>query len=160
MKLIFLALAIPFLLFACKKSVTAPTDFNKFLQQSSTDSSEIDGSWILIATRHYSVPNNPDSSWKPQDTTQAKVVVDFSADSIFTYNNNYPRQALGYNRYSYLDTAFYASNPAFRVYATQPPSGNIGCLPTFARLLNPNVLVITYMGVDTGDEELYARTTP
>jgi len=159
MKQISLALAIPFFLFACKKSVTPAIDLTSFLQPGPTNSAEIRDSWTLIGSRHYGVPAITDTAWKPQDTIQGKVVVDFRSDSIFSYNNNYVWRAQGFNRYSYLDTAFYAVHPAFRIYASQLPAGNIAYPPTFARLVNHNSLIITYMGIDTDDQELYTSAT-
>jgi hypothetical protein len=132
---------------------------NQLLKPGITDSSGISGSWILIAVRHYSVPNNTDTSWGLIDTIDSKAVIGFSLDSIFTYNSNYSYQAQDYDRYNYLDTGIYASDPAFRIFATRPPTGAVPHLPSFARLLNADALVITYMGVDTGVEELYVHTS-
>ena len=157
MKRIYLVLAIPFFLISCKKSVTPAIDLTSFLQPGPTDSAEITGSWTLIGSRHYDVPSITDTAWQPQDTMQGKVVVDFGPDSIFSYNNNYVWQAQDFNRYSYLDTGFYTDHPAFRIYGTQLPAGNIANPPTFARLVNRSSLIITYMGIDTGDQELYTQ---
>ena len=159
MKRVYPALAISIFLFSCRPSVIAPYDLNLLLKPGIADSAGISGSWILIATRHYSVPNNTDTNWKQIDTTQAKAVIGFSLDSIFTYNNHYTYQAQDYDRYNYLDTGIYASDPAFRIFATRPPTGAVPHLPSFARLLNADALVITYMGVDTGVEELYVHTS-
>lgn len=158
MKRVYPAFAISMLLFACRPSVIAPSDLNSLLKPGITDSTGISGHWILMATRHYSVPNNTDTNWTQIDTTHARAVIGFSADSIFTYNNNYTYQARDYNRYNYLDTGFYASAPAFRIFASLLPAGEVVSPPTFARLLNADALIITYMGVDAGEEELYVHT--
>ena len=158
MKRVYPALAISIFLFSCSPSVTAPQNLNSLLKPGITDSAGISGSWILIATRSYRVPNNTDTSWKPIDTTQARAVVGFSSDSLFTYNNHYTYPAQDYDRYNYLDTGIYASDPAYQIYAAPLPTGELISPPTFGRLLNANALIITYMGVDSGVEELYVHT--
>ena len=159
MKRVYRALAIFIFFFSCRPSVTVPYDLKVLLKPGVTDSTKILGNWILIATRHYSVPNNTDTNWKPTDTTSARAVIGFSSDSIFTYNNNYTYPAQGYDRYNYLDTGIYASDPAFRIYAAPPPTGDVPHLPAFGRLLNADALIVTYMGVDAGEEDLYVHTS-
>lgn len=156
MKRVYLPFVSLLFFFACKKSVNTSIDLTAFLQAASTDSTEIVGSWTLIATRHYNLSANVNTGWRTQDTTQQKVVVDFGADSTFTYNNNYAWPAENYNRY-YLDTALYAGHPVFRIYSTLVPIANVAEPHVVARLQNYKAMIITYMGIDAGDEELYAH---
>jgi hypothetical protein len=155
MKGTYLVIVLILFLWGCKKSITASMDLSAMFQSLPTDSTDILGDWILIATRHYCVPANADTSWKQQDTTQSKIIVDFNSDYSFTYTANYKWQRQSYNRYNYLDTAFYANYPVFHIYSSQMIIGNAPNPFVSARQVNFKSMIITYMGVDAGDEELY-----
>jgi hypothetical protein len=144
---------------ACNKNVIPVYDLAKYLKQEPTVSRAIGGRWILIATRHNSAVFGGDTTWKTRDTVNSKVTITFGIDSLFTYNENYLWQAQQFDRWFQV-VGIYTQNPVFSIYASNPPGGNIARPPTFATLQNTEALIVTYMGVDTNDQELYLRTLP
>jgi hypothetical protein len=159
MKKMYLVLAIPVLFLACNKSVTPGNDLSSYLVKGPTDSLDIVGNWILIASRHYNVNNFSDTAWTTADTVHDKVVIEFAVNDVFSYNDKYSHKDEQLDLYRYLDSGVYKNDPAFYIYALAPSTGFIFSPPTFGRLQNQQALIITYMGIDAGDEELYIKSS-
>ena len=157
MKRLIITTIVSLAFLACHKNVTP--DLTKYLRQEPTVSRAIGGTWILIATRHFSAVFQGDTNWTPRDTWLSKVTINFGIDSLFTYNENYLWQAQQFDRWFQV-VSMYTQNPVFSIYASKPPGGNVARPPAQARLQNTEALIVTYMGVDTDEQELYRRTLP
>ena len=144
MQKLYLVLGFSILLFSCKKSdpVTGTNCKNP--------TGSIIGHWSLVANRSYSIPVNPDPSWQTVDKSNV-VTIEFSKDSSFSYNTNYYFAMDNYDRFTIIDSV------DVRIYSTNPPGGgNFPHYPSVSVKMNTtDEIVLTYMGVDAGEQEKY-----
>jgi hypothetical protein len=159
MKKLLIFFSVPLFLLACKKDQTA-SGINSYLKEGATDTTEIIGTWKLVALRALAFPH-PDTNWVLADPFLQQVLIGFSADRTFTFNDNYSFKNQLYDRYTTNDPTSYKYDSAnFRLLATVTPTFDNGPIyrSPAVRQINPNTLLITYMGVDYTPQELYIRS--
>ena len=157
MKTMFIFLLLPLLFTACKKD-HSPTDTNNQLTfhvpaPGPSDSTDITGQWVLVASRLRFSVLKPDTNWVP--VADANTIISFAADKVFSYNSNYAWSAQQYDRYK---TVVSAGLVSFSIYATVLPTGNIGIYQSVVvQQINKDALLVSYMSTDIEKQEIYTR---
>jgi hypothetical protein len=105
---------------------------------------DIAGNWRLEATFGFSAPGNSNTGWVNADPA-TPVTITFTANSLFSFNENYSWNMYGLDRYKMIDSSDY------RIYSTNLSFG----LPVFVKVLNSKEIQIHYMGVDRSTDEKY-----
>ena len=159
MKRIALLLLVSVVFFACKKNQVAADELADYFHPGKTDSSAVIANWKLIASRVRFAIVYPDTSWVLADGPAAGSVIGFTADKVFTFNENYAWKQQQYDRYRTIGRNEYNPDSVnFRIYATIPPTGNFGIYQSVTvKQLNKDALLISYMSTDISKQELYAR---
>jgi hypothetical protein len=106
-------------------------------------SGDIVGSWILESSGSYRAPGGT-LSWQAANCDSA-TIIQFNADSSFTYNDHFRWKDLGYDRFSMNGPKNFIIYSDTLIYLHQ----------ITGEVLNDREIRIHFMGVDTGTEENY-----
>jgi hypothetical protein len=137
-------LGLLFLIVSCKKSGVQPHPCASANPNCSHTPGEIIGSWILESTGGSHAPDGS-LPWQAANCDSA-TIIQFNADSSFTYNSHFNWRDLGYNRFS-MD-----GPTKFTIYSGD---STIILHTINGEVLNNREIRISFMGVDEVDEQNY-----
>jgi hypothetical protein len=136
-------LVLLFLIASCKKSEVQPHPCASANPNCSHATGDIIGSWILESSGGYRAPDQS-LSWHAANCDSA-TIIQFNADSSFTYNSHFTWKDMGYNHFSMTDQKNFIIDSDSNQYLHQ----------ITGQVLNDREIRLHYMGVDTGTEENY-----
>ena len=139
-----ICLGLFLMIISCRKSGVQPHPCPGADPNCSHEPGNIIGSWILESYGGYRAPGGS-LSWQAANCDSA-TMIQFNADSTFTYNNHFTWRDMGYGRFSM------EGQTRFTIYSGD---STIILHPITGEVLNNREIRLHFMGVDTEDEENY-----
>lgn len=141
MQKIYIAICLLVIFSSCRKSGTSCINCSDSCSHLHGD---ISGNWKINSLRHYSAPDNLNLPWANADPDKP-AEIHFTDDSLFSYNKYFTWNSDSYDRYKMIDST------DFIIYSSVSSVRYL-----FGKIIKANEMQLTFMGVDTGTEELFS----